>query len=123
MKTKRYTWTRLQRLATYILLNMTKEEVETVWQNSYLHVLGFTPKGQAYLKETKAQIQLPVISKVSKRKPRNAFVRYSRQSTIPNGRFFFKRTKFWSVSLRFRQIPKKYLTKSVSQYNKQGIRY
>lgn len=45
---------------------MTKEEVETVWQNSYLHVLGFTPKGQAYLKETKAQIQLPVISKVSK---------------------------------------------------------
>ena len=66
MKTKRYTWTRLQRLATYILLNMTKEEVETVWQDSYLHVLGFTPKGQAYLKETKAQIQLPVISKVSK---------------------------------------------------------
>ena len=50
MKTKRYTWTRLQRLATYILLNMTKEEVETVWQDSYLHVLGFTPKGQAYLK-------------------------------------------------------------------------
>ena len=44
MKTKRYTWTRLQRLATYILLNMTKEEVETVWQDSYLHVLGFTPK-------------------------------------------------------------------------------
>ena len=54
MKTKRYTWTRLQRLATYILLNMTKEEVETVWQDSYLHVLGFTPKGQAYLKRNQS---------------------------------------------------------------------
>ena len=34
MKTKRYTWTRLQRLATYILLNMTKDVYKRQFERS-----------------------------------------------------------------------------------------
>lgn len=52
-KTKRYTWTRLQRLATYILVNVKQYEIESVRQNSYIQVLGFTEQGQRFLKEKK----------------------------------------------------------------------
>lgn len=66
VKTKRYTWTRLQRLATYVLNQVKQVEIEQAWNESYLHVLGFTEQGQRYLKEHKQKISLPVISRVSK---------------------------------------------------------
>ncbi|OJG73887.1 hypothetical protein RV12_GL000468 [Enterococcus quebecensis] len=65
-KTKRYTWTRLQRLATYILNNVKQEEVEKNWHHSHLQVLGFTDQGQRFLREKKKTIELPMITKVSK---------------------------------------------------------
>lgn len=65
-KTKRYTWTRLQRLATYILMNVRQKEIENLWSHSYLHVLGFTEKGQQFLHEEKKSLKLPLITKVSK---------------------------------------------------------
>ncbi|MCA5011378.1 MULTISPECIES: nucleotidyltransferase [unclassified Enterococcus] len=65
-KTKRYTWTRLQRLATYLLINVSQQEIEASWRHSHLHVLGFTEKGQQYLKEKKKTVSLPLITKVSK---------------------------------------------------------
>ncbi|GGD04096.1 nucleotidyltransferase [Enterococcus wangshanyuanii] len=65
-KTKRYTWTRLQRLATYILINANQQEIEASWHHSHLHVLGFTERGQQYLKEKKKAVSLPLITKVSK---------------------------------------------------------
>ncbi|MCD5001002.1 nucleotidyltransferase [Enterococcus saccharolyticus] len=66
IKTKRYTQTRIQRLLCYVLLNLTKEEVETAWQTNYLHVLGFTENGQQYLKEQKKNFSLPLVSKIGK---------------------------------------------------------
>lgn len=66
VKTKRYTWTRLQRLATYVLNQVKQAEIEQVWQESYLHILGFTEQGQQFLKERKQKTELPVISRVSK---------------------------------------------------------
>lgn len=65
-KTKRYTWTRLQRLAVYILANSTQAEIMDVWQASYLHVLGFNKTGQRFLKEKRKTAKLPVITKVAK---------------------------------------------------------
>ena len=65
-KTKRYTWTRLQRLATYILVNVKQYEIESVRQNSYIQVLGFTEQGQRFLKEKKKNLKLPLITKISK---------------------------------------------------------
>ncbi|MGK0551365.1 nucleotidyltransferase [Enterococcus faecalis] len=67
VKSKRYTWARLQRLAVYLLVNVTYEEVTSVWTNSYLHLLGFTKQGKQYLNAKKQQLRLPLISRVSKK--------------------------------------------------------
>ncbi|MBO0441467.1 nucleotidyltransferase [Candidatus Enterococcus ikei] len=65
-KTKRYTWTRLQRLATYILTNVKQQEIENSWNHSHIQVLGFTEQGQRFLREEKKKLELPLITKVSK---------------------------------------------------------
>ena len=67
VKTKRYTRTRIQRLLCYVLLNIQKKDIQFAWKNNYLHVLGFTDKGQRYLKERKTTIDLPILSKIGKK--------------------------------------------------------
>ena len=52
LKNKRWSWARLQRLLVYVLLGITKIEMEDYW-NAPIHqgkVLGFTLKGQKWLK-------------------------------------------------------------------------
>ncbi|MEH7075071.1 nucleotidyltransferase [Neobacillus drentensis] len=66
IKTKRYTWTRLQRLCVHILTNTKKEEMAlTSEKASYLRLLGMTPLGREYLNKTKSHLSLPLISKLS----------------------------------------------------------
>ncbi|MGX6979600.1 nucleotidyltransferase [Vagococcus elongatus] len=65
VKTKRFTWTRLQRLCLYVLLQVTQEEVTNVWNNSYLRILAFNEKGQKYLNVRKNKLTLPVITNVN----------------------------------------------------------
>lgn len=69
MKTKRYTWTRLQRLATHILTNTTKEEIEEGLSTEslpYIRLLGMSDKGQAFLNQTKKHRQTSLITRVAK---------------------------------------------------------
>ena len=53
LKNKRWSWARLQRLLVYVLLGVTKEEMEDYWSRKIEQgaVLGFTPKGQEWLKQ------------------------------------------------------------------------
>ena len=53
LKNKRWSWARLQRLLVYVLLGVTKEEMENYWSRGVKEgaVLGFTPKGQEWLKQ------------------------------------------------------------------------
>ena len=56
LKNKRWSWARLQRLLVYVLLGITKTEMEDYW-NIPIHqgkVLGFTLKGQKWLKRMRA---------------------------------------------------------------------
>lgn len=64
-KTKRYTWTRIQRICTHILTNARKEELEPYSFPSYIRLLGMNEKGQQYLQKVKKELSLPFISKVS----------------------------------------------------------
>lgn len=64
IKTKRYTWTRLQRACLHILTN-TKKEWMINKQPEYIRILGFNQNGRKFLKEKKEEISLPVISKLS----------------------------------------------------------
>lgn len=60
VKTKRYTYNRLNRMFTYILCGFTKEE--NVKELQYIRVLGFNGKGKLYLKNIKKCCSLPIIT-------------------------------------------------------------
>lgn len=65
LKTKRYTWTRLQRACTHILTNTTKEDIRSanIEQNApYIRLLGMSQKGQTYLSKNKKKIELPILT-------------------------------------------------------------
>lgn len=66
VKTKRYTWTRLQRMCTHILTNTTSAEMEIrMTSPAYLRLLGMTKAGRRYLNQWKSEGALPLVSKLS----------------------------------------------------------
>ncbi|MEC5422801.1 nucleotidyltransferase [Virgibacillus sp. C22-A2] len=71
IKTKRYTWTRLQRMFVHILTNTKKTDMEIAKNTStvpYVRLLGLTKNGQAYLNTIKKEMSVPIISKISRNK-------------------------------------------------------
>lgn len=68
IKSKRYSWVRLQRLLTYVLLQIKKEDMQAALQRpKAVRILGFTKKGQMYLSEKKKQVTLPIISRLNQK--------------------------------------------------------
>ncbi|WML49359.1 nucleotidyltransferase [Neobacillus sp. PS3-34] len=69
VKTKRYTWTRLQRICVHILTNARKEEMLAGNEKaSYLRLLGMSQNGRDYLKKMKSHFSLPLVSRLSSSK-------------------------------------------------------
>ncbi|MGM8211853.1 nucleotidyltransferase [Virgibacillus sp. W0430] len=69
VKTKRYTWTRIQRTFTHLLTNTKKSEITTIMDIPsipYVRLLGMTKTGQAFLRTKKKQIEIPVLSGLKK---------------------------------------------------------
>lgn len=66
VKNKRFTRTRLQRLCTYILLQLTKEQM-TVELNAVrgVHLLGFSKEGKQYLNQVKGTICYPLLANIN----------------------------------------------------------
>jgi len=64
VKTKRYTYTRLQRQSAYLLGQMKPAEMDP--QPQYLRVLGYSAAGQRYLHQIKKQVNLPLISRADR---------------------------------------------------------
>ncbi|WP_243524000.1 nucleotidyltransferase [Bacillus pseudomycoides] len=65
LKTKRYTWTRLQRACTHILTNITKREMEKAHiekHSPYIRLLGMSQKGQTYISKHKKNLELPLLT-------------------------------------------------------------
>ncbi|WP_456152444.1 nucleotidyltransferase [Neobacillus jeddahensis] len=69
IKTKRYTWTRLQRVCVHILTNTKKSDMALLSAKgaTYLRLLGMSTKGKEYLNKRKKEFHLPVVSKLSSR--------------------------------------------------------
>lgn len=65
LKTKRYTWTRLQRLATHILTHTTKTELNQIHTSPlpYIRPLGMNESGQLYLRMLKKKATVPILSR------------------------------------------------------------
>lgn len=67
LKTKRYTWTRLQRMNTHILTRTKRTDIRRILSEerpAYIRLLGMTKKGQAYLSKKKKQLCVPLITKI-----------------------------------------------------------
>ncbi|GEL75984.1 nucleotidyltransferase [Tenuibacillus multivorans] len=67
LKTKRYTWTRLQRVFVHLLTNTTGEDIEyykNLKEAPYLRILGMTNKGREYIQQQKKQIDIPLVSNI-----------------------------------------------------------
>ena len=65
VKNKRFTYTRLSRLATMTLIHITWDDVAAFEEKPYLRVLGFSKKGQAVLHNAKKNCDYPIITNVS----------------------------------------------------------
>lgn len=65
VKSKRYTWTRIQRMLTHIFTGYTYEMRETIQTPTYLRLLGMTQNGRLYLNKNKNNFKLPIVSKAS----------------------------------------------------------
>lgn len=59
LKSKRYTYNRLNRMFGHILLNIKKDDKYKI---NYIRILGFNNKGRKYIKELKNEILLPIIT-------------------------------------------------------------
>ncbi|RHW39750.1 nucleotidyltransferase [Lysinibacillus yapensis] len=68
IKSKRYTWTRLQRMVTHIYTGITKEALHQFTNPTYIRLLGMSQNGQAYLSQHKKEFSLPLISRVASTK-------------------------------------------------------
>lgn len=66
IKSKRYTYTRIQRTLLHILLNVTEQYAAN--EPAYIRVLGFNATGQKLLKEMKKKAQLPVLIRPARQK-------------------------------------------------------
>lgn len=68
LKSKRYTYNRLNRMLLHILLNFTKEKSNLFNNISYIRLLGFNENGKVYLNKIKKDIDIPIISKINREK-------------------------------------------------------
>lgn len=66
IKSRRYTYTRIQRTLCHLLLNMKQDMNFTAPQ--YIRILGFNETGQKLLKEMKKTAQLPVITRPARQR-------------------------------------------------------
>lgn len=68
IKSKRYTYNRINRMFVHILCNFTKDEANKFNKIEYIRLLGFNQNGKKYLNQIKKEIDIPIISKFSSSK-------------------------------------------------------
>ena len=68
IKTKRYTYNKISRMLLHILTNFTKEKAKKYNKISYIRVLGINNTGKNILNNIKKEIEIPIISKITKEK-------------------------------------------------------
>lgn len=65
IKTKRYTYNKINRMLVHILTSFTKEEANKL-QIDYIRILGFNLSGKDYLNKIKKELSLPIITRYKK---------------------------------------------------------
>ena len=65
VKTKRYTWTRIQRILIHVLCGMDRNDFSRLRHPRYLRLLGMTAAGRTYLNLYKDDFGLPLVSRAA----------------------------------------------------------
>ncbi len=68
IKSKRYTYNKISRMLIHILCNFTKEKRDKFNNITYIRILGLNKKGRTYLNTIKKDLDLPLISKITREK-------------------------------------------------------
>lgn len=67
VKTKRYTWTRIQRIFVHILTHTKKRDYELLEkQIPYIRILGMSKNGRAYIRQYKKSFQVPILTQITR---------------------------------------------------------
>ena len=66
IKSKRYTYNKINRMFIHILTSFTKEEANSRKEVKYIRVLGFNKKGREYLNSIKKEVELPIYTNFNK---------------------------------------------------------
>ena len=62
LKTKRYTYNRINRMFIHILIGLTKEDKNKINKNEYIRLLGFNENGKKYINFIKKDNNIPIVS-------------------------------------------------------------
>ena len=68
LKRKHLTYNKISRALLHILLNFTKNKANTFKNITYIRPLGMNKKGKEYLNIIKKEIDIPIISKITREK-------------------------------------------------------
>ncbi|HJF20133.1 MAG TPA: nucleotidyltransferase [Enterococcus columbae] len=106
IKSKRYTKTRLQRLLMYVLLNIQHEQIIEQQNQKIIHVLGFSEKGQQYLRQQKKYCPYPIVTRMSKQvaNQKNLLIQSDRIYQLAN--VTIKEQNFGRLPIRSTDFPK-----------------
>lgn len=66
IKSKRYTYNKINRMFIHILTSFTKEEAAKRKDIRYIRILGFNKKGREYLNSIKKQVEIPIYTNFNK---------------------------------------------------------
>ncbi|MBQ9011252.1 MAG: nucleotidyltransferase family protein, partial [Bacilli bacterium] len=90
IKTKRFTYNKINRMFTCILCGITKDDAKKYQNPQYIRVLGFNKNGQKHLKEIKKKQTLPIITsytnkyKMLELEMKASYIYYSKQKDKVN---------------------------------------
>ena len=68
LKSKKDTYNKISRMLLHILCNFTKEDAEAFKEIKYIRILGFNKTGKEYLNNIKKDLDVPIISKITREK-------------------------------------------------------
>lgn len=68
IKTKRYTYNKIQRMLCHILCSFTKSERDITKNVEYIRLLGFNNNGKSYLNKIKKDISIPLLNSYDTKK-------------------------------------------------------
>lgn len=67
IKTKRYTYNKINRMLIHILCDFTKKDAKNMKNIEYIRILGFNKFGQEYLNSIKKICEVPIVTNFSKK--------------------------------------------------------